>query len=93
MIVEILLIAAGSYLLGGLVFAIPFAMIGVKRIDPHAEHGSWGFRLLIIPGTILLWPLLARRWMTGPYEPPAERNPHRRAARPSQLVKPTSQLP
>ncbi len=80
MIAETLLIAAGIYLLTGLTFAIPFVLVGVARIDPHAAHGSWGFRVLIIPGTLLLWPLLAQRWMKGIHEPPEENNPHRRAA-------------
>ena len=68
------------YLLCGLAFAIPFVLNGVGKIDPHAAHGSWGFRLLILPGTIMLWPLMARRWIGGVHEPPQERNPHRRAA-------------
>jgi hypothetical protein len=75
-----LLTVAGIYLLCGLVIAIPFVLVGVGRIDPHAAHGSWGFRLLIIPGTMLLWPLLAKRWLTGMHEPPEEKNPHRCAA-------------
>src|SRR5947207_1938867 len=81
MIAEILLLTAGLYLLGGLVFAIPFVLVGVRRIDPHAAHGSWGFRVLIVPGTMLFWPLLARRWIRGIHEPPEEDNPHRCAAR------------
>jgi hypothetical protein len=81
MIAETFLIAAGIYLLCGSVFAIPFALVGAGRIDPHAAHGSWGFRVLIIPGTMFLWPLLARRWLKGVHEPPEESNPHRRAAR------------
>lgn len=81
MITEALLVAAGIYLLCGLMFAIPFVLVGVGKIDPHAARGSWGFRVLILPGTMFLWPLLARRWMTGTHEPPEENNPHRRAAR------------
>ena len=81
MIAEILLIAAGVYLLCGLVFAIPFVLVGAGKIDPHAAHGSWGFRVLIIPGTMFFWPLLARPWMKGVHEPPEENNPHRCAAR------------
>ncbi len=74
------LILLAIYLLCGLVFAFPFVLIGVGKIDPHAAHGSWGFRLLIIPGTVMLWPLLARRWFGGIHEPPEERNAHRCAA-------------
>ena len=76
-----LLILLGVYLICGLVFALPFALFGVGKIDPHATHGSWGFRLLIIPGTMALWPLLLRRWDGGTKEPPEECNAHRRAAR------------
>ena len=81
MIAATFLITLGIYLACGLAFAIPFALVGVKRIDPHAAHGSWGFRLLIMPGTMFLWPLLARRWIKRNHEPPEERNPHRDAAR------------
>lgn len=81
MIAETLLNAVGIYLLCGLVFAVPFVLIGVKQIDPRAAHGGWGFRVLIIPGTMFLWPLLAQRWLKGVHEPPEENNPHRCAAR------------
>ena len=76
-----LLILLATYLGMGFLFASPFVLLGVKRMDPHAAHGSWGFRVLIIPGTMLLWPMLARRWLKGFHEPPEENNPHRRAAR------------
>ena len=77
------LILLGMYLACGLVFAIPFVLAGVRKIDPHAAHGSWGFRLLIIPGTMAFWPWLLHRWMKGVHEPPEEKNPHRGA---TQLV-------
>lgn len=81
MIAAVFLILLGAYLACGLVFAIPFALFGVKTIDPHAAHGSWGFRLLVIPGTMAFWPLLLRRWAIGVKEPPEECNAHRHAAR------------
>jgi hypothetical protein len=65
MIAEILLLLPAIYLLCGFLFAIPFAWLGVRRIDPHAAGGSWGFRVLIVPGTMFFWPLLARRWIKG----------------------------
>src|SRR5437867_13015864 len=74
MIAETLLIAAGIYLLCGLVFAIPFVLVGVAKVDPHAAHGSWGFRVLIIPGTMFLWPLLALRLLKGSHAPPEEQH-------------------
>lgn len=75
-----LFIIVSVYAVCGLLFAIPFVLVGVKRIDPHAAHASWGFRLLIIPGTVAFWPLLLRRWMKGVHEPPEENNAHRSAA-------------
>ncbi len=77
MIAAILLSLAGLYLRCGFIFAIPFVLVGVGKIDPHAAHGSWGFRILILPGTTLLWPLLAKRWIRGVHEPPEEKNAHR----------------
>lgn len=70
----------GLYLAAGLLFAVPFVLRGVNRIDPAAPGSSWGFRLIIVPGVVALWPLLARRWLRG-LSPPEERNAHRRAAR------------
>jgi len=81
MIAATLLIILGIYLFCGLVFAVPFVLVGARRIDPHALHGSWGFRLLIFPGAAALWPLLLRRWVTGVKVPPEECNAHRHAAR------------
>ena len=60
MIAGAFLVVLGLYFGCGLAFAVPFALVGVKRIDPHTTHGSWGFRLLIIPGTIAFWPLAER---------------------------------
>ena len=74
------LILTRVYRACGFLFAVPFGLLGVKRIDPHAAHGSWGFRLLIFPGTMAFWPLRLRRWMKGISAPPEERNAHRRAA-------------
>jgi hypothetical protein len=70
----------GVYLALGVVFAVPFVIRGAGRIDPAAREGSWGFRLLIFPGTVALWPLLARRWLSGVEAPPEEKNLHRRTA-------------
>ena len=36
-----LLLLAG-YLACGLLVAIPFVLLGVNKIDPHAARGSWG---------------------------------------------------
>jgi hypothetical protein len=82
MIAAVFLTLLGVYLACGLILAIPFVLMGVKKIDPHAAHGSWGFRVLIVPGAMALWPVLLRRWASGVHEPPEERSAHRRASNP-----------
>jgi len=62
-IVYLILLIVGLYLAAGLVFAVPFAIIGVTRIDENAVGSKWGFRLIIIPGSIVFWPLLLRKWL------------------------------
>lgn len=69
------------YLSLGLAFAVVFAWRGVDLVDPMARGASWGFRLLILPGSTLFWPLLLVRWKAGSVGPPVESNAHRRLAR------------
>ncbi len=80
----------GAYAALGLIFAVPFVSKGAGRIDPSAREGTWGFRVLIFPGVVALWPLLARRWLSGVSAPPEERNPHRSAARRSPALEDAS---
>ena len=70
----------GVYLAAGLLFAPPFLFSGVRRIDPAASEGTTGFRLLILPGVVALWPLLLTRWVRGVSQPPEERGAHRQPA-------------
>ena len=77
-VVEIALLALGTYLGVGVLFAVPFAFVGAARIDPDAAGATLGFRLLILPGAVALWPVLLLRWREG--GPRAERSPHRDAA-------------
>ncbi|MEW6157939.1 MAG: hypothetical protein AB1813_10935 [Verrucomicrobiota bacterium] len=72
--------ALAVYLGCGIIFAIPFVWIGAGRIDPQAAQGTWGFRAMIFPGAVLLWPLLALRCISGAVHPPEEHNAHRRLA-------------
>ena len=56
----ILQIAQAYTLLGSVVAAV-FVLWGVERVAPGAR-GAWTFRPLIVPGVILLWPLVLWRW-------------------------------
>lgn len=72
--------AIGLYAAAGLVFAVLFLALRIRRVDPDAREGSLGFRLVVLPGLVALWPLLALRWARGVDAPPTPRDPHRRAA-------------
>ncbi len=71
---------AGAYLALGVVFALLFLLRGVERLDPAVRGSSVGFRLVVLPGVVTLWPLLLWRWARGRRGVPVEANAHRRAA-------------
>ena len=54
---------AGVYLAGGVLFAIFFLTKGLEKTDTAAHGPGWGFRLIILPGTIVLWPVLLNKWV------------------------------
>lgn len=64
-IVTVILLIAACYLVAGLLFAVPFVLKGVTRVDESAIGSGLGFRLIIIPGTIVFWPLLLKKWITA----------------------------
>ncbi len=75
-IANVFVAAIELYALAGAAFGIVFVTTGVARIDPAAKGSGAGFRLIILPGSAALWPLLLARWIRrGPV--PCERNPHR----------------
>ncbi len=70
--------SVGAYLAVGALFAPLFVTRLVGRIDPDAAHGSWGFRLAILPGVVALWPWMVARLIRG--GEPREHGPHLDAA-------------
>lgn len=53
----------GLYAVAGLLFALPFVGWGLPRIDAATRGTSFAFRLIILPGTAALWPVLLRQWL------------------------------
>ena len=51
------------YAIAGALFAALFVSFGVVRVDPVAQGSGAGFRMLIAPGTMLLWPWMLLRWI------------------------------
>ncbi len=62
MAADSILVLAAVYVLCGLVFAAAFVARGVGRVDHAARGSSLGFHLIIVPGCVALWPLLAVHW-------------------------------
>lgn len=55
---ELLFYLALIYLLIGFVFGLYFVAIGAKRRDPAAVSNSIGVKLILLPGSVALWPIL-----------------------------------
>lgn len=45
----------------GLAVAVAFLTIGIDRVDP-AARGAYAVRPLLVPGIVLLWPMVILRW-------------------------------
>lgn len=46
------------YLGFGVLFALIFVLFLTRIIDVHARNSSFGFKLMILPASSLLWPLV-----------------------------------
>lgn len=68
------------YFTAGLVFAVFFSLAGVQRVDSGAKGLAPFFRLIIIPGVSIFWPLFAMRLVRGKQHP-TEQTAHRQAAK------------
>lgn len=49
----------------GALFALAFVTRGAAVIDGKAREGTFGFRLLLVPGAIALWPWLTALWIAA----------------------------
>lgn len=79
-IAQIVVVLLYAYLACGVIVSIWMHAGGLGRVDATAAKGTAGFRILITPGLVVLWPLILRRAIRGAGHPPAERNAHRDAA-------------
>lgn len=56
--VQLVLILWGA---PGLIVAMAFLAYGIDHVDESAV-GAYAFRPLLIPGLVILWPLVVWRW-------------------------------
>jgi hypothetical protein len=54
-------IGLALYVAAGLVTAIAFVIFGVTAVQPAPV--TIGARILLLPGTAALWPLVLSRWL------------------------------
>ena len=76
-IAELLVVATYIYLGVGILSALLIVPFGLSRIDTEAKTVGIGFRAIIVPGTVALWPLMLRRFFRATGEPPIQKDPHR----------------
>lgn len=76
---DTLLMLVEYWAYAGLALAAVFLTIGIDRVEPNSRT-SFIFRPLLIPGVVLLWPLVLWRWVvieTGRDRPLARHRPPR----------------
>jgi len=62
-ILNIILVIITIYLLTGVLFSIVFLSKGIQQVDEGSHETRMGFRLIILPGCIIFWPVLLKKWM------------------------------
>jgi hypothetical protein len=63
MIITIIFTVILIYLFCGLVFSLAFVTRGAAKIDEGAKDSTPGFKIIIIPGTMVFWPFLLNKWL------------------------------
>ena len=59
----IILYIVMAYLIVGTLFSAIFVTRLIARIDESAVASPWTFRLIILPGCIVFWPLLLKKYI------------------------------
>ena len=54
-----------AYAITGAGVAAAFLLFGIERLAPESRH-AYPFRVLLVPGLCLLWPLVLLLWFRGP---------------------------
>ncbi len=58
---ELIFFGIKVWLSVGAIVAVAFLLVGIDRIDEDAD-GAYVFRPLLVPGVLLIWPLVLWRW-------------------------------
>jgi hypothetical protein len=63
MVIELIFSIAAFYLFAGLLFAFIFFYKGIRSVDEGSIGSSIGFKIIIIPGIMVFWPVLLKKWI------------------------------
>lgn len=66
-----------GYIVVGIILASILSFTQIHKIDPAARRASLGFRLIVLPGLAMLWPLIVLRVVRGA-SPPTEKTAHKK---------------
>lgn len=61
-VITFILLAVAIYLVLGLLFSLFFLRKGLTKVDASTEGTNWIFKLLILPGLLVFWPLFFYKW-------------------------------
>jgi hypothetical protein len=61
--VELFVTILEAYAATGLLFACAFLTVGIRQVDRASRGSGVGFRLIILPGVVALWPVMLKRWI------------------------------
>jgi hypothetical protein len=59
---DAILLGLTVYAAVGVVTALAFVSIGISQVLPHPMPATLGARILLLPGSIALWPYILLRW-------------------------------
>jgi hypothetical protein len=60
---EIFVYSFYAYLTIGFFFGLWFIFKGAQKMDAGMKNAKWILRLMILPGTIALWPFMLRKYL------------------------------
>jgi hypothetical protein len=69
MIIDLIFTIVGIYLICGFLFALAFVFKGARVIDEGAKDSTLGFKIIIIPASMVFWPLLLVKWVRASKKP------------------------
>ena len=61
-IMNYVFVAIGAYFLLGFLFYLVFVFKWAAELDKNFRGSGFGFKLLILPGTLAFWPVLFVKW-------------------------------